>query len=165
MFHGPVEDRVAMRELFDSYGDAVIRHDAAAWTSLWTADAVWSLRGREILGRIAIGAAWEAAMAAYRFVSFSTFPAEMWISGELAVTRANTLEVYDTLRKDFIGTLMKLERGNPKATGEAILKVVDAAEPPLRLILGSTALPEIRSTYADRLATWSAWQAVSDSAQ
>ena len=82
-----------------------------------------------------------------------------------SATRANTLEIYDDLRKDFIGTLMKLERGNPKATGEAILKAVDAAEPPLRLILGSTALPEIRSTYADRLATWDAWKAVSDSAQ
>lgn len=82
-----------------------------------------------------------------------------------SATRASTLEVYDTLRKEFIGTLMKLERGNPKATAEAIFKVVDTTEPPLRLILGSTALPEIRSTYTDRLATWDAWQAVSDASQ
>lgn len=39
-----------------------------------------------------------------------------------SAARANTLEVYDTLRKEFIGTLMKLERGNPKATGEAIVE-------------------------------------------
>ncbi len=82
-----------------------------------------------------------------------------------SATRANTLEVYDALRKDFIGNLMKLERGNPKATAEAILKVVDATEPPLRLILGSTALPEICATYADRIATWDAWKTVSDFAQ
>ena len=53
-----------------------------------------------------------------------------------SATRANPLEVYDTFRKEFMAGLMKLERGNPKATSEALLKVVDAEEPPLRLILG-----------------------------
>jgi NAD(P)-dependent dehydrogenase (short-subunit alcohol dehydrogenase family) len=82
-----------------------------------------------------------------------------------SATRANPLEVYDAFRKDFMTGLMKLERGNPKATADALFKVVDAEQPPLRLILGSTALPDIRVAYADRLATWEAWQAVSDSAQ
>ena len=82
-----------------------------------------------------------------------------------SATRANPLEVYETFRKDFMAGLTKLERGNPKATSEALFKVVDAEHPPLRLILGSTTLPQIRATYADRLATWDAWQAVSDAAQ
>ena len=82
-----------------------------------------------------------------------------------SATRANTMEVYDALRKEFIGSLMKLERGNPKATAEAVFQVVDSAESPLRLILGSTTLPEIRSTYADRLETWEAWQSISNEAQ
>ena len=79
--------------------------------------------------------------------------------------RADPLAVYDTFRKDFMAGLMKLERGNPKATSDALFKVVDAEQPPLRLVLGNTSLPEIRVTYADRLATWAAWQAVSDAAQ
>ena len=82
-----------------------------------------------------------------------------------SATRANGMEVYDTFRKEFIAGLMKLERGNPGATAKAIMKIVDAEEPPLRLILGSTALPDIRLTYADRLATWNAWKAVSDASQ
>ena len=82
-----------------------------------------------------------------------------------SATRANGMEMYDTFRKEFMAGLMKLERGNPKATAKAIFKVVDAEQPPLRLILGSTALPEIRSAYADRLAIWDAWQPVSDAAQ
>ena len=82
-----------------------------------------------------------------------------------SATRANPLEVYDTFRKDFMAGLMKLERGNPQATSEALFKIVDAEQPPLRLILGSTTLSQIRSTYADRLAIWEAWQAVSDAAQ
>ena len=82
-----------------------------------------------------------------------------------SATRANPLDVYDAFRKDFMAGLMTLKRGNPHATPEALFKVVDAEQPPLRLILGNTTLPQIRSTYADRLATWNAWQAVSNAAQ
>ena len=82
-----------------------------------------------------------------------------------SATRANAMEVYDAFRKEFMTGLMKLVRGNPKATAEAIFKVVDAEQSPLRLILGSTALPEIRSAYAERLATWDSWRAVSEAAQ
>ena len=58
-----------------------------------------------------------------------------------------------------------LERGDPKATAEAILKLVDANDPPLRLALGSTTLPRARALYADRIATWEAWEDVSIAAQ
>jgi hypothetical protein len=43
--------------------------------------------------------------------------------------------------------------------------MVDAEEPPLRMILGNKNLPEARAAYADRLATWEAWEAVSNAAQ
>ena len=55
--------------------------------------------------------------------------------------------------------------GDPKATSEALFKVMDADEPPLRLVLGSTSLPIIRKIYADRLDTWEKWEAVSNAAQ
>jgi hypothetical protein len=61
--------------------------------------------------------------------------------------------------------LTSLERGDPKATAEAILKLVDANDPPLRLALGSTVLPGARTLYADRIATWEAWEDVSNAAQ
>jgi hypothetical protein len=60
--------------------------------------------------------------------------------------------------------LTSLERGDPEATAEAILKLVDANDPPLRL-LGSTILPGPRALYADRIATWEAWEDVSNAAQ
>jgi NAD(P)-dependent dehydrogenase (short-subunit alcohol dehydrogenase family) len=82
-----------------------------------------------------------------------------------SAARANPLEVYDAFRRDFMAGLMKLERGNPKATSEALFKIVDTEQPPLRLILGSMTLPQVRATYAERLATWDAWQAVSEAAQ
>jgi len=51
--------------------------------------------------------------------------------------------------------------GDPKATAEAMLKLVDAPNPPLRLILGKKMLPLAKQIYADRLATWDQWNDVS----
>ncbi len=82
-----------------------------------------------------------------------------------SAARAEAMPVYDNFRKQFMAGLMKLERGNPEATATAILQVVDAEQPPLRLILGSTSLPQVRAVYADRLATWESWKAVSNGAQ
>lgn len=70
---------------------------------------------------------------------------------------ADVLEPYADFRKRFVARLTSLERGDPKATAEAILKLVDANNPPLRLVLGSTVLPGARALYADRIATWEAW--------
>jgi NAD(P)-dependent dehydrogenase (short-subunit alcohol dehydrogenase family) len=51
--------------------------------------------------------------------------------------------------------------GDPGATSEAVLKLVDAAIPPLRLILGKKMLPIAQHIYEDRLATWDQWKEVS----
>jgi hypothetical protein len=53
----------------------------------------------------------------------------------------------------------------PEVTAEAILTLVDADEPPLRLFLDTFPLPIAERAYADRLATWRAWQPVSEHAQ
>jgi NAD(P)-dependent dehydrogenase (short-subunit alcohol dehydrogenase family) len=55
--------------------------------------------------------------------------------------------------------------GDPQATSDAIFKVVDAVEPPLRILLGATAVPMIREVYERRLATWNQWASVSAAAQ
>jgi hypothetical protein len=55
--------------------------------------------------------------------------------------------------------------GDPKATAPAILKLVDADEPPLRLILGAGPLPMFKQLYEKRLATWEQWADVSNAAQ
>jgi NAD(P)-dependent dehydrogenase (short-subunit alcohol dehydrogenase family) len=78
---------------------------------------------------------------------------------------ADVLEPYASFRKQFVERLTNMERGEPKATAEAILKLVDADNPPLRLALGSQVLPRARALYADRIATWEAWKDVSDAAQ
>jgi len=55
--------------------------------------------------------------------------------------------------------------GDPDATGPAILKVVDAKDPPLRIFFGSSGLPMTRAEYSRRLETWEKWNDVALEAQ
>lgn len=75
------------------------------------------------------------------------------------------LDVYADFKGQFITSLRGLERGDPAATPAAVFAVVDAEQPPLRLFLGSHNLPAVRAAYAERLATWEAWDAVATAAQ
>ncbi|HEV2634574.1 MAG TPA: SDR family oxidoreductase [Actinocrinis sp.] len=56
-------------------------------------------------------------------------------------------------------------RGDPTATSKAILTVVDAEEPPLRIFLGEAPLGLAKADYAQRIATWEKWDEVSRQAQ
>ena len=55
--------------------------------------------------------------------------------------------------------------GDPAATAEAILTLVDAPRPPLRMFLGSAPLGLAEAEYESRLATWREWQPVAAAAQ
>ena len=77
---------------------------------------------------------------------------------------ADALEPYTEFRKQFLKHLANVERGDPEATAEAILKLVDAENPPLRLGLGTSILPRARDAYAERLKTWESWEDVSNAA-
>ncbi len=50
--------------------------------------------------------------------------------------------------------------GDPVATRGAILTVVDADQPPLRIFSGKTPLDGVTRDLESRLATWNAWQPV-----
>ncbi|WP_199253997.1 SDR family oxidoreductase [Mycolicibacterium mengxianglii] len=55
--------------------------------------------------------------------------------------------------------------GNPAASAQAILKVVDAEEPPLRVFFGELPLQLAKADYENRLKTWEQWQPVAELAQ
>jgi NADP-dependent 3-hydroxy acid dehydrogenase YdfG len=75
------------------------------------------------------------------------------------------LEAYTDFKSHFFNGLRSAQRGNPAATPRALFAAVDAEQPPLRLFLGSHNLPWVRKAYAERLATWEAWETVSSAAQ
>lgn len=55
--------------------------------------------------------------------------------------------------------------GNPHASAAAILKIVDAEQPPLRVFFGSSPLKTAKADYENRLRTWEQWQPISELAQ
>lgn len=74
--------------------------------------------------------------------------------------------VYDVYKKEFFDQMIiSLVQGDPRATPQAVFKIVDADNPPLRLSLGRYNLPEIRQAYSERLKTWEDWAEVSNEAQ
>jgi NADP-dependent 3-hydroxy acid dehydrogenase YdfG len=72
---------------------------------------------------------------------------------------------YTAFKEQLSGSLKGMERGDPNATPDAIFKIVDAENPPLRLILGDQGLTLMRHAYKSRMATWEAWEDVSNAAQ
>lgn len=75
------------------------------------------------------------------------------------------LEAYSDFKAEFIKGLQNLERGNPEATPQALFKMVDSENPPLRFNLGSHNLAWTKATYAERIAIWEEWDEISSSAQ
>ena len=78
---------------------------------------------------------------------------------------SESMPEYEMLRESVWETLRNYERGNPNATASAILAVVDAPQPPLRLFLGRHNLEGIRQTYAERISVWEQWQDIAAAAQ
>jgi NAD(P)-dependent dehydrogenase (short-subunit alcohol dehydrogenase family) len=79
--------------------------------------------------------------------------------------RATPIAAYDDMRAARARFFSGFVPGDPEATGPAILKVVDAAEPPLRIFFGSSGLPMTKAEYARRIETWEKWNDVSQEAQ
>jgi NADP-dependent 3-hydroxy acid dehydrogenase YdfG len=78
---------------------------------------------------------------------------------------ATSLDIYTDFKTNFFGNLRDTKRGDPNATPDAIFKIVDAENPPLRFNLGAYNLPWVQAAYAERLAIWEEWQPVSAAAQ
>jgi NAD(P)-dependent dehydrogenase (short-subunit alcohol dehydrogenase family) len=70
------------------------------------------------------------------------------------------IPAYEPVREQLAKMLTSDMLGDPKATVDAILKVVDADEPPLHLILGPL-LPLVKQTYAARIQAWEQWEQIS----
>lgn len=78
---------------------------------------------------------------------------------------SDSLEVYGDFKANFMNGLKNFERGNPRATPEALFQMADSENPPLRFFLGSHNLSWVKTAYSERLAEWEAWAPVSNAAQ
>lgn len=86
-------------------------------------------------------------------------------SSQSSLRISGAIEAYAALKAQVFAAGAAMEFGDPQATAAAVLEIVDLKEPPLRFFVGTEGLPAARAAYADRLATWEAWEALSNAAQ
>jgi NAD(P)-dependent dehydrogenase (short-subunit alcohol dehydrogenase family) len=75
--------------------------------------------------------------------------------------RAERLPAYEAVWERRTAQRAAARPGDPEATGPAILELVDAEEPPLRVFFGDGPLEMIKGEYAKRIAEWEAWNDLS----
>jgi NAD(P)-dependent dehydrogenase (short-subunit alcohol dehydrogenase family) len=68
---------------------------------------------------------------------------------------------YQPVKDELMKLFQTMPIGDPNATDKAILKIVDAENPPLRLFLGSVPNQIIKDVYSKRLKEWDDWNHVS----
>jgi len=81
--------------------------------------------------------------------------------------RSEQLSAYDAVREQVMEARSQRNAapGDPAASAQALMKVVDADEPPLRVFFGSAPLGIAKADYESRLKTWEQWQDVAELAQ
>ena len=80
--------------------------------------------------------------------------------GTASAHRATQLPAYDAARALLSSVRAASPPGAPEATASALFRIVDADEPPLRVFFGDAGLPMAKREYAERIATWEAWNDV-----
>nr|WP_315245561.1 SDR family NAD(P)-dependent oxidoreductase [uncultured Flavobacterium sp.] len=74
---------------------------------------------------------------------------------------SKSIDAYDGLKKAILDGHDPDAFGKTSATVPAIIKLVEAETPPLRLFLGKVAFPLAKQVYEQKLATWEEWADVS----
>jgi NAD(P)-dependent dehydrogenase (short-subunit alcohol dehydrogenase family) len=85
--------------------------------------------------------------------------------GGSSARHADALDVYAPMHAASRERRAGNTPGDPESSAEAVLRIVDADEPPLRAFLGSAPLGIAERDYESRLSTWREWQPVAELAQ
>lgn len=92
-FEGPFEDRLRIRELYGSYGDATARCDLDAYLACWSEDGVRAAHGTECRGTAALRAHWTDSWQRLESMAFFTDVASIVVRGDAATARVYCREI------------------------------------------------------------------------
>lgn len=107
MFSGPIEDRLAIRERFDSYSDSVTRQALDDYLDCWTEDGARFGSGGECQGIEALRAHWDEIWKALSQMAFMTQVGSIVVEGTTASARSyclETLRFHDGTTRQLVGT-------------------------------------------------------------
>ncbi|GIH28614.1 short-chain dehydrogenase/reductase [Acrocarpospora phusangensis] len=93
-------------------------------------------------------------------------PGGYWTSLYASMTTTSPSEEYDLLRAELAKQWAEGSvDSEPRLAADALLKLVDSEEPPLRLLLGSMVYDLAFDISRQRMETWAAWERVSRAAE
>ncbi|MFE6163981.1 SDR family oxidoreductase [Streptomyces sp. NPDC056486] len=85
--------------------------------------------------------------------------------GGSSATQADPNPDYDQVREAIAARFGNARYAASSDAGSALLRIVDAEDPPLRVLFGTEPIEIIEPIYAQRLQTWADWEHVSRIAQ
>lgn len=85
--------------------------------------------------------------------------------GGASAQHAQRLEAYTPVHEETAARRARNVPGDPVASSAAVMRIVDAEQPPLRCFFGALPLSLAEADYASRLAIWREWQPVAELAQ
>ena len=85
--------------------------------------------------------------------------------GTASASQSEQMEDYEALRKAVYERWGGSESGDPEATGDAVLKIIDAENPPLRVLFGKGLVEFMEGQYQTRVNSWKEWRSVTEEAQ
>ena len=94
-FTGPIEDRIAIRELYGSYADASFREDRQAWLDCWADDCIWSTHFGDVHGKAALDGQWDLIWQTFKSIGFFSEVGAIMVEGDRATGRAYCREILD----------------------------------------------------------------------
>ncbi|MFC7258742.1 SDR family oxidoreductase [Streptomyces lutosisoli] len=86
-----------------------------------------------------------------------------WAGSSAAYAELNP--AYDQVREAMAARMGEARYSEPANAGAALLQIVDAENPPLRVFFGTEPMEIVEPLYAQRLQTWADWEHVSRIAQ
>ncbi|GGN56705.1 hypothetical protein GCM10011349_34580 [Novosphingobium indicum] len=92
-FTGNAHDRMAIRELMESYADASSRMDKQQWLDCWTDDCVWSTATGDVIGKAALSERWEQLFTSMDAMAFFAMPGAIQVNGNAATARCHVREI------------------------------------------------------------------------
>ena len=92
-FTGPVEDRLAIRELYGTYSGAGFAGDREAWLDCWADDPIWITPAGEGEGVEALKVIWDGLWSAIKVMAFSAEITAIQVDWNFATSCAYCREV------------------------------------------------------------------------
>ena len=93
MFKGLLEDRILIRERYNTYSDAVFKNDVESWLANYTDNGVWEIANEKHQGKGALREKWELLWAGIDSMAFFTEIGSIEVEDNRAAARCYCHEI------------------------------------------------------------------------